>query len=276
MGIKNIGEIINTLRKGKGITQEELANHVGVSTQAVSKWECGGVPDTELIPIIADYFEVSIDTLFGRSINDYGDIYSAVMRKISSLNENERFNEVYELLWVIQNAIIERSDTKDKPSLSEINHNHQAYSQVLWDSGVSMFDLTKKSPYALFIPESDERSEWLLNDVDYVSFFKMLSDEDMVDTLIFLYKRNNGKSFTPNLLEKSLSITLERSQEIIDLLKTYNFIQTTEIELNDATQYVYSLRAIPEFIALLTFAREIIANPNNFYIYYGGREKPYL
>ena len=276
MGIKNIGEIINTLRKGKGITQEELANHVGVSTQAVSKWECGGVPDTELIPIIADYFEVSIDTLFGRSINDYGDIYSAVMRKISSLNENERFNEVFELLWVIQQAIIGKIDKKNIKKLSEIDHNNHTYSQIRWDSGVSMFDLTKQSPYAFFMPESDERSDWLLNDVDYLSLFKILAEQDTFNTLVFLYKRNKGISFTPKLLEKSLGITAERAQEIIDSLKKYHFIDTTEIELDDTTQYVYALNNTPSFIAILTFAREIIKLPNIFYIYHGGREKPYL
>lgn len=45
-----------SMRKERGIKQEELANYVGVSAQAVSKWENGGVPDTELLPRIADFF----------------------------------------------------------------------------------------------------------------------------------------------------------------------------------------------------------------------------
>ena len=50
MSLKNIGNVISELRKNKGVKQEELANAVGVSTQAVSKWENGGTPDTELLP----------------------------------------------------------------------------------------------------------------------------------------------------------------------------------------------------------------------------------
>ena len=50
MSIEMIGRQIASMRKEKGIKQEELANYVGVSTQAVSKWENGGVPDTELYP----------------------------------------------------------------------------------------------------------------------------------------------------------------------------------------------------------------------------------
>ena len=63
---EKIGSVISELRKTKGVTQEELAKYVGVSAQAVSKWENGGVPDTELLPKIADYFNISIDVLFGR------------------------------------------------------------------------------------------------------------------------------------------------------------------------------------------------------------------
>ena len=49
-----------------------------VLAQAVSKWENGGVLDTELRPMIADYFGVSVDSLFGRMVVDYVDLQMAV------------------------------------------------------------------------------------------------------------------------------------------------------------------------------------------------------
>ena len=61
----NIGNKIRELRKKKGITQEALAAVLSVSPQAVSKWESGiTYPDMEMIPVIAGYFEVSLDMLF--------------------------------------------------------------------------------------------------------------------------------------------------------------------------------------------------------------------
>ena len=61
----SIGENIKILRKNMGIGQEILANAVGVSVQAVSKWETGqSLPDVGIIPDIADFFKVSIDSLF--------------------------------------------------------------------------------------------------------------------------------------------------------------------------------------------------------------------
>lgn len=64
----NMGEIIRELRKSKALTQDALAQSVGVSVQAVSKWEnAQSLPDVTLLPSIADFFEVSMDALFGRT-----------------------------------------------------------------------------------------------------------------------------------------------------------------------------------------------------------------
>lgn len=58
----NISERIQHLRKLKGISQEELADQVGVSRQAVSKWESGqSTPDIEKIMMMSDLFEVTTD-----------------------------------------------------------------------------------------------------------------------------------------------------------------------------------------------------------------------
>ncbi|MCL2407279.1 MAG: GNAT family N-acetyltransferase [Defluviitaleaceae bacterium] len=65
-----IGENIRYLRMKKGVTQEELAVHLGITHQSVSKWENGvTAPDLQLIPTIAEYFGVTIDTLFKASID---------------------------------------------------------------------------------------------------------------------------------------------------------------------------------------------------------------
>ena len=58
----NISERIQELRKAKGISQEELADKIDVSRQAVSKWENGqSVPDLEKVILLSEYFEVTTD-----------------------------------------------------------------------------------------------------------------------------------------------------------------------------------------------------------------------
>lgn len=60
----NIADRIQSLRKAKGISQEQLADTIGVSRQAVSKWESEqSMPDMEKILLMSDYFEVTTDYL---------------------------------------------------------------------------------------------------------------------------------------------------------------------------------------------------------------------
>lgn len=61
-----LGDNIQKLRKESGLTQEKLAALLGVSFQAVSRWENGvAYPDIELIPRLAFVFGISIDSLLG-------------------------------------------------------------------------------------------------------------------------------------------------------------------------------------------------------------------
>lgn len=69
-----ISETIKNLRISRNISQENFANALNVSAQAVSKWENKkALPDISLLPQIADYFQVTIDTLFKGIIQDESD-----------------------------------------------------------------------------------------------------------------------------------------------------------------------------------------------------------
>lgn len=68
MNENSLGQRIAELRRGAGMTQEQLAARLGVSFQAVSKWENAlSCPDVTLLPLLAEVFGVSIDSLFGRT-----------------------------------------------------------------------------------------------------------------------------------------------------------------------------------------------------------------
>ncbi len=66
MGVENLGNTICRLRRKKGVTQETLADFIGVTKASVSKWETGStLPDIQVLPLLAAFFEVTVDELVG-------------------------------------------------------------------------------------------------------------------------------------------------------------------------------------------------------------------
>lgn len=105
----NIGSKIHELRKAKSVTQESLAAALGITGQAVSRWESGGsYPDMELIPAIANYFGITIDELFGYKSDREARI-DAVIEKVSSYHIGSQLDDkwVDECLAVIREGLIE-------------------------------------------------------------------------------------------------------------------------------------------------------------------------
>ncbi len=83
----NLGEKIKELRRRDNRTQEALANAIGVTSQAVSRWEAnGGYPDVELLPAIANYFHITIDELFGYNSDRALKIEAIIKRADALLN----------------------------------------------------------------------------------------------------------------------------------------------------------------------------------------------
>lgn len=280
MSIEIIGKRIASMRKEKGIKQEELAKYVGVSNQAVSKWENGGVPDTELLPKIADFFSVSVDSLFGRNITDYSDMRSALMKKINESTNEKVFKEVFNYCWDIERAMMSDLNLIEDGSVEEyeknITEDAQHYSSVMTDYGFTRMGLANRLQYFLIVPEPKDTEAALFNGIDYPAFFKDFSDPDVFNTCVMLHKRHHKKLFTSNLLVKNMGITLEKATEVLKLLKKYHLVYPSQIEMDDEIQTVYQFSPTPSFVAFLIFAREMIDKPGVFCYYNEGRGKPYL
>ena len=280
MSIETIGTNIARLRKEKGATQEELAKSVCVSPQAVSKWENGGVPDTELLPKIADFFEISLDTLFGRSLTEYTDIEKAIEKKLAHTPQGEKFNQAFALCWSIQQALSGESNAdfnwNDLPAFQKRLGDKRTHSQMKYDSGYTLMQLSKVLPYFMLAPEPADTESAYFDGIDYLAFFKDISDKAVFDTLIFLNKRESSKSFTANLLIKNLKIDEENAKKVIEVLKKYKSVTVTQIEMDDILQETYLFEPNPAFVAMLTFARELISPPRAHAWHIDWRERPYL
>ncbi|MBQ6163297.1 MAG: helix-turn-helix domain-containing protein [Clostridia bacterium] len=90
----SIGKNIRRLRRERDLTQEELAAHLGISFQSVSKWERGdGYPDITMLPALANYFRVSVDELIGTGEIEKKEKYDEIGRRWAENNKTGRHAE---------------------------------------------------------------------------------------------------------------------------------------------------------------------------------------
>lgn len=99
---ENMGQIIKRLRKERNLTQEELAEQLNVSAQAISKWENGtSMPDISQVVPIANFFEISTDILFSRNVQENNQNVKLLIQSIEDSTEGNgyaRFEKLKTLL----------------------------------------------------------------------------------------------------------------------------------------------------------------------------------
>ena len=113
--MKNLlSENMRTLRMSKKLTQEQLAEAFGVSPQAVSRWENGtALPDISLLPVIANFYEVTSDFLLGIDVNAKQARIEEVIKRDSDLRKHGKTEESVTFL---------REKSKEYPNEPEILH----------------------------------------------------------------------------------------------------------------------------------------------------------
>ena len=118
----NISKNIADLRKRKGITQEQLASALNISPPAISKWETNtSFPDAQTLPLIANYFEVSIDYLFYGDEYAYNDIYNKVWHKVAKFDQQskESYNEALTIFAYAHRGVSRWHHTDRLPVMSD-------------------------------------------------------------------------------------------------------------------------------------------------------------
>ncbi len=149
-----LGEKIKELRKRDGRKQEDLANALGVTNQAVSRWEKdGSYPDMEMIPAIANYFGVTIDELFGYE-NDREKKIDDLVSKINEMNfvNNGVDINIDECVALAREAMLEfPGNEKIMLCLADVLYNagYVRYGEyhLIDDEGYNVYDVERHRNY---------------------------------------------------------------------------------------------------------------------------------
>lgn len=151
----HLGEKIRTLRQRDGRTQEMLATAIGVTPQAVSRWEAeSSYPDVENIPAIADFFGISIDALFG--YDDKRDRQIATLvEQIENMNRRNNGVDVSmdECIALARRAVVQfPGSVRLRVALAQVlfNAGYVRYAEHhLFDTeGYDVYDVERHRTYA--------------------------------------------------------------------------------------------------------------------------------
>ncbi len=95
----DIARRLSFFREKIGLTQTELAEKVGVSDKVISKWECGETkPSVDVLPALADAFDISIDDLFNRTHDCTHDICTSAREYIRAAEPSEVVDKIQKVL----------------------------------------------------------------------------------------------------------------------------------------------------------------------------------
>ena len=149
-----LGERIKEFRQRDGRTQDALAEALGVTAQAVSRWEKGiCYPDMEVIPSIANYFNVSIDVLFGYD-NERSQRADALARQINEMIRLNNGKDVSmdECIALAREALIEFPGNEKltlalASALFTAGYVRYGEHHVEGDEGYSVYDIVRHREY---------------------------------------------------------------------------------------------------------------------------------
>lgn len=288
--LMEIGKMIAALRKERGMTQEQLGKALGVSAQAVSKWEKGGAPDVQLLPSIADRLGVTVDTLFGRADEPALDMRAALLRWLSAFPQQKRIDELFRLLCCtfmspMEDAMIgEFMDLYRLPvrtcySADSANHAEESNwlrSSIISETGLQLAVPAEDFPMFLLMPEPEGGYEVNFVENDrYRSLFSALALPGSLEILRTLFSRKQ-RYYSAAAIARASGVSKEETERALPALAECNILAKSTVELEDAPIEVYTLHGQDAFVPFMLFSRWMCDRDDAYFCCWRDREDPLL
>lgn len=242
--------------------------------------ECGGTPDAMLLPRLADYFNVSIDYLFGRGKQEPERLSDLVFQKLKGLKRSKQLELAFEICYMMENAIGKIPHHEALPNQENFMMQEGAdplLYQVLHDDVYSCMRLNEEFHYFLYVPQpscgflhalpAQEEFEELLAFLNKPHCFAMLYQ---------LSKCPQGRCFQVKGLAKKLSIEEADAAQILQDLKKRQIVHEIQLEKEKGLEPIYVLSEKPGFLPMLLFMAAYIQSGILYGYFAMDRELPIL
>lgn len=255
--MNDIGKQITALRREKNMTQEQLANLIGVSAQTVSKWECGTtMPDILLLPVLAGIFDISIDALFG------------IERESSPapLHTEKTEAAIDALLTIMWCEGAPKEDARQSVLHMRQGLDSNRTTQSMWivPNAAGIFVDAETAVVNRMTREAQIQA---LGRSDAVEFLSACAKPHVMRVMRYQLE-NSNRTFTAATAAVKCSITEEEADAALDVLARYNLTMRQTVDLPDGTITVYRLFAEYKLLllsALLSVAGKLADYKENYH-----------
>lgn len=280
----NIGENIARIRKARGITQERLGELMGVSAQAVSKWENGGAPDVALLPLLAENLGVTVDSLFGLEDRPAGTMAQTLRTWLLSMPAEKRIPEMYRALAGSFYTLIQDTgavlDAKE-PFPTKTAYDRVGDEEIFYRAyinagcGQALGILGEDFPMYLLMPRPEGGYARNLASVeDYRKLFACLAKPGVLEVLYCLHSSESTR-FSAGAFSRLTGQEIDG--EVIQSLMELNLLQVSTVELEQGEEKIYSFSNVGGFLPLLYIARWFMETENQWWnTYCHFKSKPLL
>ena len=257
----NIAENIARLRKERGMTQETLAEMIGVSAQTISKWENANTwPDVALLPVMADVFGVSIDALYGRE------------RAYPNVSQQTAVDEVIERVreTIVATIHAPELDGTFEEHLAQYKKamQHEKHRSVIENDRDVLYFRERTGALALRKPSEGWGS--LFTKPENLDILRLLAEEDFRRAMQVIISRRMLR-FTVESLAKQAGI--KDAQRLECMLQISALFAKQELEIDENPLVYYELTQgetkLYLLYAVLTFAQELRTYESIHYCFIG-------
>ncbi len=251
--MKTLGTKIAELRRQNGMTQERFGELLGISPQSVSKWENDiSMPDIMLLPLIADIFNVSVDSLFDGADTP------------SNIDVNEIPELVFERMLKLVGSTFGEFDFQEYRET--INADNNTATASYCENGAVFGNQNIGVVYR----KSSKDSAPLLENEDARELLLMLTDKNACKVL--RYMAETKRSFTVQTVSAKCGMTGEEVENALLLLKHYGLASSHIVDMGEETVTVWQRHCFHRMLhifSILTLA-EFVAQRNDSYFCFRG------
>ncbi|MBQ2817921.1 MAG: helix-turn-helix transcriptional regulator [Clostridia bacterium] len=265
----NLSESIRRFRTMRNLTQEQLANAILISPQAISKWERGeSMPDASLIPALADALDVSLDRLYGREKYTLEDLMTAIPAYLQALPNEERISGILNVSLI---ADIQSSFRISKKQLKG------EFASILntKETGFTIASLREELPFWAIFREPEEGWGAVLKPEErYREVFSVLADQKVMNTLFSLFHLPNGFSFDESYAGEQFG--LDNAEETLKKLQKLRTVSFRDVFIDGKATRIWFYHQQIGLIALFALLNEQIYHQNTFAWNQNDRTSPLL